>query len=1353
MAQEDPIKQAALVYIPVEWRYALAHGTTLPEQAKGATLFADISGFTLLTEAFTQELGTRRGAEELSTYLNSVYDALLTAVNRYGGSVIGFAGDSVTCWFDDNMPSATPDTATLRASACALAMQSIMENYSSVSVQGRAPYQLGLKISIAAGPIKRVLVGDPEIQRFAVLCGRTMERMADAQAMAVSGDILIDQMTAAILGQDAYIEEGPRSEQGHIFFQLRSIAVEVLFTPWPILPAGSITEAQIRPWLLPQIYERLKGGLGEFITEMRPAAAIFLRFQGIDFEHDPKAGNKLDEFVRYAQYTLARYEGSLMGVTVGDKGDYLYATFGAPIAHEDDDRRAILAALALLKLRSNIDWLEPVQIGISQGTVRTGAYGGRTRRAYGVLGDDVNLAARLMSQAAPGEILITGRLHRSVSGEGALRAEDFSFQPRPPIFIKGRTDPLPVFAVTGSRMHRAMRLQEPAYTMPMIGRQENISLIESKIALVLQGKGQVIGVTGNAGMGKSRLISEAIRIARRKGLNGYGGACQADGTNTPYLVWRPIWQGIFNIDPGAPMRRQLRILEGVLDDFAPDREEDLPLVGPLVGLSIPDNDFTLSLDPQVRRLTLNALLVECIKTLSNEEADEGGGLMLVLEDLHWVDSASLDLLEQIVRSINRLPVLILLAYRPPLDEIEGQFPAPHLQNLANFTQINLGPLSPLEIEQAVRAKLAQIYPEWRGAVPKGLIERVVLQSEGNPFYAEELINYLHDQDMSLHDIENADKLEMPSSLHSLILSRLDQLTSLQQLTLKVASIIGRLFRFDHLHGYYPALGESDPVRRELDRMEELELTRLDAPEPELTYLFRHFITHEVAYENLPTSVRASLHEQYARYLEDRIKDNDVTPYLDLLAHHYNLSNNLPKKRLYLRMAGDWAANRFANTEAFNYLTRALPIVPEDQPQEKFDLLVSREKILDIMAVREIQRSDLEEMQSLANQLDRLHPLSKGESRRVYVALKYSSFYEQTGDFAAAIATAQQGIDLVNSLPGYSQSQEDLANLYISLGNAQMARGESSPSQESFQKALEILPPNPPKRLHIRACTNLGILFASRGKLQEAAQQMHQGLHFCELLKEDFYSIKLRNNLGLVYTMTGDWPQALVQFNLALESANRMGVVKSQAITSMNMGLLYSNQGNYNQAFQAFIRSLDLSRLAGYLEGEANNLINLARVALRQGDIIAAQASLADAVESAKRLNGYANTNEIYCLQAEIDLALNRPHASLEAANTALELARQNELEPEAGVALRVIGEAQAALGQLELSQNAFSDSIIILGASDAYECARSKLVYAATLKRHGNFQKITPLLNEAYDTFSHLGALDDLAAAQMLLNE
>src|SRR5262249_21742875 len=206
----------------------------------------------------------------------------------------------------------------------------------------------------------------------------------------------------------------------------------------------------------------------------------------------------------------------------------------------------------------------------------------------------------------------------------------------------------------------------------------------------------------------SRLVAEVLRLARRKGLRGFGGACQSYGTNTPYLVWGPIWRAFFDLDPETPIRRQVRVLEGAVDDWVPERLEALPLLGSLLGLNLPENDFTKHLEPQHRKSALEALLRDCLIAAAHEAAEDGAGLLFVLEDLHWIDAASQDLRELAAKRIAELPVLIVLASRPP-ELLRLQ--TPRVEALDHFTRQELGPLTDAEAAQAIRAKVVQLWPQ------------------------------------------------------------------------------------------------------------------------------------------------------------------------------------------------------------------------------------------------------------------------------------------------------------------------------------------------------------------------------------------------------------------------------------------------------------------------------------------------------------------------------------------------------------------------------------------------------------------------------------------------------------------
>jgi adenylate cyclase len=532
-------------YLPQDRYQALLKGESLPEVAQGAALFADISGFTTLTEQLSKELGTRRGAEEMSQRINAVYQPLIAEIEAYRGSVIGFAGDSITCWFDES-----DQPAAGRAVACAWAMQQTMHQFED----------LALKIAITCGPVRRLVVGDPAIQLLDMLAGSTVIRLSAGEHLAKPGEVLVDESTLQQSGETIIVGEWRTAEAGERFGVLADL-VRPLTPPAIKASAGQIEAEALRPWTLPVVFAREQRGRGAFLTELRPAVVLFVRFSGIDYDGDEKAGEKLDAVIRRVQTILQRFAGNLLQLTIGDKGSYFYASFGVPVAHEDDAERAVRAAWAINRLPREFDFLARLQIGLSKGTMRAGAYGGPTRRAYGALGDDTNLAARLMMSASPDEILVSGRVHK-------LILDLFTCEPRPPLPMKGKAEPLPVFAITGLRHTRAVRLEEPVYTLPMLGREAELGSIQEKLAAAAQGHGQVIGILGEAGMGKSRLVAEAIRLASQGGFAAYGGACAASGTKTAYLVWRSVWQAFFNLDPAASTRRQLRSLEGEIDDRA-----------------------------------------------------------------------------------------------------------------------------------------------------------------------------------------------------------------------------------------------------------------------------------------------------------------------------------------------------------------------------------------------------------------------------------------------------------------------------------------------------------------------------------------------------------------------------------------------------------------------------------------------------------------------------------------------------------------------------------------------------------------------------------------------------------------
>ncbi|HEU4322856.1 MAG TPA: AAA family ATPase, partial [Roseiflexaceae bacterium] len=1227
-----------------------------------------------------------------SAQINRIYDVLIAPVHRWRGSVVSFSGDAITCWFDDRDGPATP-----RAAACALAMQQGMVAFTTVSLPGGDTATITLKVAIASGPARRFVVGDPAIQQIDVLAGDTIARVALVEHETRPGEVLLDQPSAAALGPAAHILEWrPDPNSAAPFALLGGLGELPQTEPWPELPPDALSPAALRPWVLPAVYERSQAGLGAFLTELRPLVAMFVRFSGIDL-NQPNAGTRLDAFISDVQHTLARYDGTLLQITIGDKGSYLYAGFGAPTAHEDDPRRAVLAALALERLAEAEPGLA-LQIGISQGMLLVGVYGSAAR-TYAATGDEVNVAARLMSKAAPGEILISGAVQKAVAAE-------FSLETRPPILLKGKSIPMVSAAVRALRQRRPMRLEEPSTSLPMIGRAAELSRLRDAIDRTLAGSPQIIGITAEAGLGKSRLIAEGIRLAHRRGLTGYGSACLATTTTTPYFVWQAIWRAFFDLDPDMLLRRQISTLTDAVADLVPERIEALPLLGPLLGLILEDTDLTRSLGPRDRRQLLHLLLGECLRAAARTAQAEGSGLLLVLEDLHWIDAASLALLRDLAQVIHGLPVLILLAFRP-LDQ--GMPLAEAVAALPHYQQILLEGLDPEGAAQLIRTKLDQLFPMHTAALPAPLAARLIERAQGNPFYLEELLNYLHDRGIDPRDSAALAALELPDTLYSLVLSRLDQLSARQQALLKTASVIGRRFLVTWLHGAFADTGLTNAMQDDLATLLSTDLTALDSPEPDLAYLFKHVVTQEVAYTSLSPSTRALLHSNFAAYLEALAGDTSDA-YLDLLAYHYDRSANLPKRREYLRRAGQAAAQKFANDAALSYLTRALALVPPDEQQERFDLLLACEQVYDVLAKREEQAATLAELLLLAEALG-------DDQRRLQAMLRRVIFVFASANHQGVIEAVQAAIQLAESLGDASSMALALvywAAALSDLGSFDEARthllkaleltrgagdrtnealtaymmgmldqieGSYAAAQEWFMQAVELYRTAGDRREEANRLRFHAHMLFARGAIDAACEEARQSEALYHSLGDPEGKGWAAASLALFTCMRGALGEAVEALERGAALVLTGGQRRSVAYVQNVSGIIYDQIGAYAQARAAHEQALELVVAFRSLWGELGYRSNLAMVAHHQGDHIGALAHCQRAVQLGQQYGIRYRLPEALLAQGHAHAALGDWPAAASAYQAAVELHQtldQQHLicEPRAGLVRAVLAQGQ-----------------------------------------------------------------------------
>jgi adenylate cyclase len=881
-------------FIPADRGTALAAGRNLPEVQQGAALFADIGGFTPLAEGLERALRIQRGAEQLAIIVKQIFDPLVCAVHDYHGSIIAFSGDSMTCWFDGDDGRS--------AAASALEMQAKMQSAGRIEVPGLAVGSAGLKVTVAAGRVRRFQVGDPAIRVLDCIVGGVVDRLADGDHLCRPGDVLVDEGIAARLGTLLRVDEWRQEPDGGArFARVTGLTAEIPKQPWAAVPDERIAAEHLRPWVLPPLYDRLQSGQTRFLAEFRPIAALFAKFGGIDYDTDPEAGEHLNAFVSWATQVIAQHGGFLFGVSTVDKGSYLVSVFGAPVAHGDDIRRAVAAAQELRHPPEALRGIRDVRIGVNAGRVFAGLYSG-LRSAYGVSGDSVNLAARLMQAAAPGQALISAQVGAALDRHFVIRALD-------PILVKGRRAPIAICDLVGPA-GASVRVSEPRYPLPLVGRNDEIRAIDEAIAAVRRGRGQVLAFSGDAGMGKSRLVNETIQRATAASFACFADECHSYGTATAYLPWQLLWNGIFGLsgeDPPEQRQQQLAAALGEAAIMAPllDRVLDLPMA---------DNDATRPMPAPVRKQTLELILVGCLRARASQ-----GPIAVVLEDCHWIDSLSHDLLSAIAAAITDVPVLIVLAYRPAELEDSVHFRA---ARIANLKELRLVELAPAESQRLVTLLMAHL-AERSGVPAKALVAQLTERAQGNPFYIEELVRFVHESRLDLADEAELERLELPESLGSVILQRIDRLGEREQLTVKVSSVIGRRFLVEWLLGAYEAAIDSRYATHDLEHIREAGLIVIDTPPPELAYLFRHALVREVAYETLSYQLRQELHERLARYLE--ATSDDRRP-VDLLAYHYARSANRAKEAEFRQLSAELAIRNGAYGDALEHVRRASEIM-------------------------------------------------------------------------------------------------------------------------------------------------------------------------------------------------------------------------------------------------------------------------------------------------------------------------------------------------------------------------------------------------------------------------------------------
>ncbi|NJP04661.1 MAG: tetratricopeptide repeat protein [Chloroflexaceae bacterium] len=1232
-------------YIPPTLLHDLINDPAIPLDPSDArfpatVLFADVSGFTALTEALSQQ-GTQ-GAEELTRLLNTYFERMIDLLEAEGGEIAKFSGDALTVLFpatDEPLPYTLQ-----RAIQAAEAMQAAMTDFAALPTSvGNA--SLTMRIGIGVGEVVALQVGGMFGRWEYVVAGDPLRQVAEAEGRAARGETCLSPQANALS------LPGPR------------VARQLVRPAWSSADEVMIIESVLRRYIPSSVLGWLDAGLREWMAVLRPMNVLFIGIGGLDYTCSTVT-HTLHTLIQAVQETVYRYEGTLNKVVVDDKGTVLLVLFGAPpLAHQDDCERAVRCALDMHTQAYQGDLASlhiEMNIGIASGWVFAGPVGGRTRREYTAIGDAVNLAARLMGKASTmGGILSDFETYRQTR-------QRVHFEALAPLRLKGKTGfirvyrPMPNDPAT-SHTHETQPFMRTLVgnDQVLIGRRQEVDRLTHALEQLQAGQGHIMVVEGEAGMGKSRLILELKRLAIEYGLTGLIGSGQSIEQQTSYRAWREVLTSYFGLDAVTNREeRQHRVIQ-LVQEMLPEQHARLPLLNDLLNLNLPETDLTASLDPSLRQQNITLLLIALLQAWTQERP-----LVLVLEDAHWLDSLSWDLAVQWVRTLvaSRIRLLLVFVLRPVEPHTVAARSLQAVYHAGLVETLRLEELSPEETVELVTARLGLA----AGDLPAALADLVYQRAGGNPFFAEELIFTLRDRgiitvqpmnepdDQSDHaqpqrcvchitgDLEHATST-LPNTLQGLLLARIDHLTPERQLVLKVGSVIGRTFPYPTMHyvvQLHTDMGDA-LLQAHLAALANLDLTPIDqSDETAQTYMFKHILTQQVAYQTLLYAQRRQLHTSVAQWYEwtyqshgESAESNgmssDLAPYYPLMVHHYHYAEDYERERSYARLSGEQAAAQFANTEAVVYLSRALALTPEMDYAERYDILRVRERVYDLQGARDLQQHDLSALQLLAEQLN-------DDQRRGAVALRRANYAEVTGDYPASIEAAQQAIQLTEHLEhrvlqadGYVQwgmalwrqgmypearkqlkqayqlaQQSGIARIQADslrmLGNIAAGQSDYTSATRYYTQSLEQYRTAGDRLGESKVLNTLGAVAAEQGDYAGARLSFEQYLHLCRTMGDRVGENKALINLGVVSSLLGDYDAALASFNDALLLSRALGHRWGESWTTLNIGLLYHHLGDHQTAYERSQQALELAQEIGDRNSQCYALMFLGHALVGSG---------------------------------------------------------------------------------------------------------------------------------------------------------
>ena len=1097
-------------------------------------LFVDISGFTSLTEMLMQY--GQHGAEVLAVVIRAVFDPLVYHVHEQGGFIGYFAGDAFMAFF----PLTESDAYERALAAAWLGQEQMKTQPTQVTPYGS--FSLTAKAGLGIGEVQwGIIAALDEARATYYFRGTAVDEAVMAEKQAQAGNVIITPSVYEAM--QAMITTRVVDEQ---------YCVEAVKQPLP--SAQPLNLPPIDLALAARFFPRhviTQAQSGEF----RHVVNMFIRLPHLS---EPA----LIRFMQTFFVLQDHYGGLLSRLDFGDKGSSLLLFWGGHQAHENDIERALSFILALQQ-QSGLT----ISAGVTQRIAHAGFNGSVLREEYTCYGRGVNLAARFMADALPGEVW----LDEQVARRARAQFEMVFVGKRP---FKGFIQDQPVYRLLARRDIR----EQPAQAGAFWGRQAELARLVDFSRPLQEGRfaGSLI-IWGEAGLGKSRLVQAFLASEVASDFQIF--TCQTDQilhqSFNPFRYWLRRYFDLSSAYTDAENKQRFAEKLDALIAHTKDKVLSQELrrtrsfLGSLVDLYWSGSLYD-ELDPKGR--FENSLLGLAAFFLAESRQKP---LIVLLEDVHWLDEDSHQFLGQLLRTATAVekvtyPLAIIATARP--DQTNMRLfaePAWHTLPLAHLSTADLGHLA--------ESLLA-------GPIAPNLLTLLEVRAEGNPFFAEQIVHYLQEEKLLQQTaagwtVVTEDVRPLPEDVRTLLIARLDRLTGLVREAVQQAAVLGREFEV-RLLGMM--LQESEKLP---DILVEAEQTAVWVALNQLRYLFKHALLRDAAYKMQLRARRQALHKLAVTAIE-QLYAADLSPYYCEVAYHAENAGLTEKACLYFRQAGDVAREAYQNSQAVDYYSRSLALTAD--ATERYQLLLAREEIFYWQGERQKQVADLTTLADLADEVS-----DKGG--KIEVILRQARYARTTSNYAETIRAAQSAVTLAQK----TADSERKAQGYKGWGEALWLQGNYTHAQENLQKALAIFRHIGQRRGEGDALFYLAEIAMKQGNYAMAASYYQQVRAIEPVMGHLQREASALNGLGLLFSHQQRYIEAQGNFQQALHIYRQIGNREGEGKALNNLGIIHHMLGQYDLAQFYYKQSLSISRQIGDQRDEAMNLNNLGEVLAKQ----------------------------------------------------------------------------------------------------------------------------------------------------------